>query len=115
MENARNPSQRIVMAEQITNTITRIVSWIAYIAIAAMLVFVFSDVILRYFGHPTSGSNDIVQLLSIIAVAFAMGYTQVLKRHPSTSFLVEKLSIKTQTVIATITSLLSLFPFVLLT
>jgi TRAP-type C4-dicarboxylate transport system permease small subunit len=114
MANLKTFSERIVSAGQIIGTITRIVSWIAYIAIAAMLVFVFSDVILRYFGYPTSGSNDIVQLLSIIAVALTMGYTQVLKRHPSTSFLVEKLSNRTQTIIATVTSFLSLITFVLL-
>ena len=59
--------------ENIVNKINQKSSWISYAAISAMMVFVFVDVILRYFGHPTSGSVDIVQMLSVVAVSFTFG------------------------------------------
>lgn len=94
--------------------ISKAASWVSYFAIAAMMAFVFYDVIARYFGHPTSGSNDVVQLLTLIAVAFTMSFTQVLKRHPSTSFIVERFSPKAQQILGVITGFLSIVPFVLL-
>lgn len=100
--------------EQFISGLNRRVNWIAYIAITAMMVFVFADVILRYWGHPTSGSNDVVQVLSVIAVAFAMGYTQVLKRHPAIVILVPRLPLRAQGVIHIVTNFLSLVVFGLL-
>ena len=110
----KSRSSQTSYAEQIINSVNRIANWVACFAIAAMVAFVFYDVIARASGHPVSGSNDVVQALSVVAVAFAMGYTQVLKRHPSVSFLTEKLSPRPQAVIAAVTSLLGIFIFALL-
>ncbi len=101
--------------ERIVNTINEKASWLAYIAIAAMMAFVFYDILARYFGHPTSGSNDVVQLLEAAAVAFAMGYTMILRRHPTAGLIVTHLPARTQGVIGTVTGFLSLVLFILLT
>jgi TRAP-type C4-dicarboxylate transport system permease small subunit len=76
--------------ESIVNKINQKSSWLSYAAISAMMAFVFVDVILRYFGHPTSGSIDIVQMLSVVAVSFTIGYTHVKKRHPTITLNVAK-------------------------
>lgn len=99
---------------RLVNPISRAASWISYAALFAMMVFVFADVILRHFGRPTSGSNDVVQLMTLVAVAFAFSYTQVLKRNPSTSFIVTHLPLKGQEAIALVNAFVSLVPFALL-
>jgi TRAP-type C4-dicarboxylate transport system permease small subunit len=100
--------------ERIVSYVNHKATWLAYVAITAMMAFVFTDVILRYFGHPTSGSNDVVQLLSVIAVSFAMGYTYVLKRHPTISLVVGRLPVIPRRVIRSIVAVLCLGLFVLL-
>jgi C4-dicarboxylate transporter DctQ subunit len=100
--------------DRIVGGVNRRASWISYAAIFSMMAFVFSDVILRYFGHPTSGSNDLVQLMTAVAVAFTMGYTLYLGRHPTTAILVVHLPPAAQRVIRSATSLLSLVVFVFL-
>jgi TRAP-type transport system small permease protein len=114
MANINSRSEQIANAEQIIHTLNRIASWVAYFVIAVMMTFVFYDVIARALGHPTPGSNDVVQLLTIVAVAFAMGYTQILKRHPSISFIAEKLSSRPRAILSAVISLLGLIPFILL-
>ena len=101
--------------ENIVNKINQKSSWISYAAISAMMVFVFVDVILRYFGHPTSGSVDIVQMLSVVAVSFTFGYTHVKKRHPTISLLVSHFPKNIRWIINIITTFLSLLLFLLLT
>jgi len=101
--------------ERIATTINKKANWIACGAAAIMMAFVCCDVILRYFGHPIKGSNDVVQLLSVVLVVFAMGYTQVLKRHAFIVLAVSRLSLRAQGVIASITSILSIGLFVLVT
>lgn len=100
--------------ERIVSTINRRANWIACFAAAAMMAFVCYDVVARYLGHPVTGSNDITQFLSVILVAFAMGYTQVLKRHMSVSLVIARLSPRAQRFTASITTILSLALFILL-
>lgn len=103
-----------VIAEQIMNTTTSKASWISYLAIFFMMAFVFYDVVARYFRHPTPGSNDIVQVLALIAVPLTMSYTLFQKRHPSTTFFVDKFPRRAQEYLSVITTLLSLVIFVFL-
>jgi TRAP-type C4-dicarboxylate transport system permease small subunit len=99
--------------ERIATTINKKANWIACGAAAIMMAFVCCDIILRYFGHPIKGSNDVVQLLSVLLVAFAMGYTQVLKRHASVSLVISRFSPRAQGIIASITSILSIGLFIM--
>jgi TRAP-type C4-dicarboxylate transport system permease small subunit len=99
--------------ERIAHTINKKANWIACGAAAIMMAFVCCDVVLRYFGHPIKGSNDVVQLLSVVLVVFAMGYTQILKRHAFVVVVVSRLSPRTQRIIAGITSILSIGLFIL--
>ena len=114
MANVKSRTGQIISPVQIISFISKWASWISYAALTAMMAFVFYDVIARYFDHPTSGSNDIVQLLTLIAVAFTFSYTQLVKRNPSTSFLVMYLPRKTQEILQAVTCLLGLIPFALL-
>jgi TRAP-type C4-dicarboxylate transport system permease small subunit len=101
----------VAYAEQIMSIVAHKVSWVSYAAIASMMGFVFYDVFARYVGHPTPGSNDVVQVLELIAIPFAMSYTLALRRHPSTLFFIEKLPRRTQEYISLITTFLSLVIF----
>lgn len=114
MESEKSQAKHGISPVQIINSIAQKVSWIAYLAIAAMMVFVFYDVIARYFRHPTAGSNDIVQTLAMIAIPLAMSYTLVLRRHPVTSFFIEKAPRRAQEYILIITTFFSLVIFAFL-
>ena len=113
--NAKSSRDMVDRLESIVEKVNKNSCWISYAAISAMMAFVFVDVILRYFGRPTSGSNDIVQILSVVAVSFAMGYTHVIKRHPTLSLLVSHFPKNMRRSIRIITSTLSMVLFLLLT
>jgi TRAP-type C4-dicarboxylate transport system permease small subunit len=99
--------------ERFVNAVNAKANWVACLALVAMMTFVFYDVVARRFGHPTPGSIDIVQILSIVLVALAMGHTQVLKRYPSIDLIFVRLPKKAQTYLAIITNIVSLTLFVL--
>jgi C4-dicarboxylate transporter, DctQ subunit len=97
---------------RIVSLINNRASWISCVAAGAMMVFVCCDVILRYFRHPITGSNDITQLLSAVLVTFGIGYTQVLKRHTSVSIITSNLSPRAKRILAGVTTLVSLAFFI---
>ena len=112
--NAKSNKDVLEAIENIVDRISRKSLWISYAAISAMMVFVFVDVILRYFGHPTSGSVDIVQMLIVVSVSFAVGYTHVKKRHPTITIVVSHFPKNIRRTISIITTFLSLLLFILL-
>lgn len=100
--------------ERLIHKINRKANWIACGAVLAMTALICSDVTLRYFLRPIKGSNDIVQILSVVLVAFAMGYTLVLKRHASITLFLSHLSSRARGIVCSITNILSIGLFVVL-
>jgi TRAP-type C4-dicarboxylate transport system permease small subunit len=89
--------------------------WIAGFTTAIMMAFIFFEVIARFSGNPTRGSNDVVQILLLIVAVFAMGYTQVMKRHPFIPIIIDRFPGRAKKIIASITTMLGIVIFTVLT
>jgi len=57
-----------------------------------MMAIVCADVALRQFGMPFKGTEDMVQILAVIALAFALPATTAAKTHVSIDYLFRKFS-----------------------
>ena len=82
-------------------------------AVAAMMLLTCTDVVLRAFGHPIFGSLDMVQFLTVIALAAALAYTHFDRGHVGVDIIVMRLKPRTQAVIDSITQFVSLILFAL--
>jgi TRAP-type C4-dicarboxylate transport system permease small subunit len=86
-----------VLAKQV-DRIASAVNWIAAGSILAMMLLTCADVVLRFFRAPIPGAYEIVKFLGAFAVAFAMGHVTVQKGHVAVTFLVQRLSARSQLV-----------------
>ena len=75
-------------------------NWLAAGAILIMMALTCADVVLRLFRHPIPGTYEIVGLMGTIGVSFALAYTTAKKGHIAVEFLTNKMSQKTQFIIA---------------
>lgn len=81
-----------------------------------MMLLTAADVILRYFfNRPITGSYDLTQYMMAILVASALAYCVVKKRNVVVELVVERLPLRVQIIIGSITSLLSVGFLCLLT
>lgn len=114
--------------DKISKDLARILYWIAGIAIVSMMLLTCADVILRlavtlYHRYdlgflspfqPIPGTYELVMFMGAVAVSFAMAHTSVEKGHVSVSLIVRMLPQRIQAFIASITTLLGLILFALL-
>ncbi len=71
--------------------LSRLMYWIAGVALAGIVFLTVADVFLRAFKHPILGSYDIISLLGAIVIGFAIPQTSLEKGHVLMDFLTEKL------------------------
>jgi len=89
--------------------------WIGLIGLLVVAGVTCIDVIgSKAFLLPVPGSVDITGLAQIVAMSFAVAFTQIIGRHVRVEFFVGKLSPRAQGVINSFVSLLSLAFFVLI-
>ena len=87
--------------------------------VGAALIFsisglVFVDVILRAFGHPIKGVNELVEVLMITAVFFGVAYAYNEKAHIGMDLITSKLTPKARLIMDFITNLLGFALFVII-
>lgn len=83
-------------------------------AIFSMMVLVCIDVVLRQFGRPISGSNDIVSLLGAVTLACALPYTTAVKGHVAIEYFFHKLNRRGRLITDTVSRTVVIALFVLL-
>ena len=76
--------------------------------LTVMMLLTASDVTLRQFKFPIMGTIDITAFLMAILVSFGLAYCTIRKGHVKVDLIVERLPIRVQAIIDTITTLLSL-------
>lgn len=99
---------------KLAGVLNRMLFGISGAAMVAMMAFVCIDVVLRYLGRPILGSNDIVSLLLVVLIAFAMGHTHALKRQTRITILITRFYSRTQAILETVTNCASFCLFCLL-
>jgi len=92
--------------------VNRALAAIAGLALIAMMLLTVADMVLRAFGHPIAGSYEIIGWLSAVAMALALGYTQLHKGHVAIDLVVERLRPRTRAVVQALVTLASLLLFV---
>lgn len=86
---------------------TEVLIWIGYIALAAIVLIVFTDVSGRYFlNKPLPGAVELVELTMAILGGFAIMYTAVKGGHIAIDLLTTRFPKKIQRLIQIIDSLL---------
>ena len=104
------------LPEKVIYYMSLFVNSIGVTILILMMLLTVADVIMRYFfNKPIDGSLEITEYLMAVVVGFALAYTGVKKGHIVVDVLIAKFSPRTQAVINSITYLLSLITFAIIT
>lgn len=103
------------MFEKAVTRIAGWLNWIACAALMAMVALVLIDIVgNKLFKTPLTGGIELVSLLSVVAISFAIAQTQIAHGHIEVEMLVTKLPRTAQKVISTIVHCLGIGLFVIL-
>jgi len=91
--------------------LSRIMFWIAGVAIASIVVLTVCDVVLRRFRMPIAFTYEVVVLLGAIAIGFSVPQTTLDKSHVLMDFMIEKVSEQWQKTLYVITRCLGIGMF----
>jgi TRAP-type C4-dicarboxylate transport system permease small subunit len=91
--------------------LSRIMFWIAGVAIASIVVLTVCDVVLRRFRMPIAFTYEIVVLMGAIAIGFSVPQTTLDKSHVLMDFVIEKVSERWQKTLYVITRCLGIGMF----
>ena len=83
----------------------------AGVGVVTMMLTICTDVVLRAFGSPLTGTVDIVRLAGAITIACALPYTSAVKGHVAIEYFFLKLSRRGRVVVDTFARLLSMALF----
>lgn len=72
--------------------VSKIMVTIAGAALTVMMLLTVADVLGRVAGHPVLGTYEIVGLLGVVAIAFAIPYASWKRQHVYLEILLEKIS-----------------------
>jgi TRAP-type C4-dicarboxylate transport system permease small subunit len=84
---------------------------IAGAVLAGMIILTFFDVVLRNFGHPITGSMEIIQYGGCIVFAFSIPYGTLLGSQIIVDIITEKLSPETKRIVEIITRCIGIIIF----
>ncbi len=102
--------------EKISTWAARSVNGIGVTALTFMMLLTAVDVCLRYlFDSPVTGSYELNEFMMAVVVAFGLAYTAVHKGHINVDLLLTRIGPRSQAVINTITDLLGVGFFALMT
>lgn len=102
-------------AEKYITFFTKILFWIAGAGLVGMTALIVADVIgIKIFSNPVPGGIEFVSFLSVVAIAFAVPFTQVMRGHVAVDFIVEHFPRRAKLVIECVTVLFSVALFALL-
>jgi TRAP-type C4-dicarboxylate transport system permease small subunit len=84
---------------------------IAGAVLAGMIILTFFDVVLRNFGHPITGSMEIIQYGGCIVFAFSIPYGTLLGSQIIVDIITEKLRPETKRIVEIITRCMGIIIF----
>jgi TRAP-type C4-dicarboxylate transport system permease small subunit len=101
--------------ERAVHAVAKICDRIAQAAVVAMLLLVVGNILLRIVWKPILGTYDLAGFIGAILIAFAIGYCALQRGHIQVELLVARLPERVQGIIDSITGILSLGIFSLIT
>ena len=108
-------SGKIYRLEKLIDSFSHWLNWIAGVGIIAMLALTTADIIgVKVFKSPVPGAIEMIGFLSVVVVAFAIAYTQIVHGHIQVEFFVSRLPERAQAGIRALVSLMGITLFTLL-
>ena len=101
--------------ERMVSSLAQICDRIAQVAVVAMLFLVVGNILLRIVWKPILGTYDIAGFIGAILIGFAIAYCALEKGQIQVELLVARLPERAQGIIGSITGILSLGIFSLVT
>lgn len=97
------------LANRIISSISQWIHSVGLGILVALMFLTFADVFLRYvFNRPIEGAYELTQYMMAFVVGLGIAYCAVLKGHISIELVVSRLPQRTQAIIDTITSFISM-------
>jgi TRAP-type C4-dicarboxylate transport system permease small subunit len=93
--------------------LSKILSYVAAVALAVMMCLTVADVIGRAGGYPILGAYEVVSLICLVAIGFAIPLTSWKRRHVYMEFLIERMGQKAKNSLHTATRILCIILFLL--
>jgi len=85
------------------HVLSRVLTWVATGALSIMILFVVSNILARFLlRKPLPGSIEVIELLAVVVVFFALAYTEVRRGHVHVELVVSRLPRRTQAILASI-------------
>jgi TRAP-type C4-dicarboxylate transport system permease small subunit len=103
------------LLEAASRHLNRALALLAGLALAAMMLFAVSDMVLRGIGRTVAGSYEVIGWLSAAAMALALGSVQQHRGHVAIDLLTARLSPRWRAAIELLMSLCALLLFAVLT
>ena len=100
--------------EKFVHSLSRVCNRVAQFAVAAMMLIVVGNILLRVFWRPIYGTYDVVMLLGSILVAFALGYCAVQRGHIAVELVIALLPKRVQAIIDSFTGILTVGMFAII-
>ena len=96
--------------------LSKMFAYVATGVLGLMMLLTVVDVFLRYFfNSPITGTTEVTEFMMVIVVFPALAWCAVTRRHVQVDLLVSHLPLKAQKIIDSITLLLTLGVFVIIT
>jgi TRAP-type C4-dicarboxylate transport system permease small subunit len=105
----------MALIERMVHLLSRFCDRIAQVAVVAMMLLVVGNILGRKLWKPIYGTFDFVGFLGAILVAFALAYCALKKGHIEVELVMARLPERAQGIIGSITHMLSLAIFSLIT
>jgi TRAP-type C4-dicarboxylate transport system permease small subunit len=107
--------RQVAFFERFVRLLSKFCDRIAQVSLFAMFLLISINILLRKFWKPIFATYDYTCFLSAIVVAFAMAHCAVQRGHTEVELLVSRFSQRVQGVIGSITGILSLGLFFVIT
>ena len=82
----------MLFLDKMIRLLNGILIWLAGLMLGAMIVLTCANIFLRTVWLPVSGTFELMGYFSAVAMAFALGHTQIAKGHISVDILVTRFS-----------------------
>ena len=92
--------------------VSKLLNGVAGIALTVMMCLTVADVIGRAGGYPILGTYEVVSVICIVAIGFAIPLTSLKRRHVYMEFFIERMGQKARNCVNTLTRMLCFLLFV---
>jgi TRAP-type C4-dicarboxylate transport system permease small subunit len=99
------------LLEKLRELLNNILMGVAGFFIVAMIVLTCANIFLRLVWVPVSGTFELMGYFSAVAMAFALGFTQMKKGHVAVDIVVQRFSKRTQKALNSINALVCMVFF----